>query len=216
MISRIGFAPFREGMEIAAGQAHWRETHPALVLRMPGIRRYWQNHALWVEGAPLLPWTGFDACSEFDFDDAASMDRCFASEAYYTLVAPDELVFVDKTRGGMLIAHRHGRANAAHAPFRLMYFHRLAPLRPLAALGQALAAFRVPASAASREYYLAVDGAEAGQRCAAYDAIDIIGFASSDAALRYAHALDARAERRALGGLVRGSDTLIAQRVRIC
>lgn len=212
MISRIGFAPFAQGLSIEAAQDHWAQEHARVTMTMPGIKRYWQNHAIWRDGCPLLPWPGFDACSEFDFDDVAAMDQCFASKAYSENVKPDEAELVDKTRGGYLIAHRHGTGTEA-SPLRLIRMYRAAPLRRVADIDAVLRSRSrgdVPL-----DYYLALDGAEAAQRCAAYDAVELTGFETEREALAFANSETAREQRLQLGGLIRGCDMLIARLVRI-
>ena len=51
---------------------YWREVHGPLGSKMPGVRKYIQNHAT-ADGAP------FDGVAEMWFDDAASMQAAFTS-----------------------------------------------------------------------------------------------------------------------------------------
>ncbi len=51
---------------------YWREVHGPLGAKMPGVRKYIQNHAL-ADGAP------FDGFAEMWFDDTASMHAALAS-----------------------------------------------------------------------------------------------------------------------------------------
>ncbi len=53
---------------------HWRDVHGAIAVRMPGVRRYVQNHVT-VEGAP------YDGIAEMWFDSPAAMRAAFTSEA---------------------------------------------------------------------------------------------------------------------------------------
>lgn len=211
-LSRIGFAPALPHFSIPEAQAHWAGPHAEVSLTMPGVDRYWQNHAVLKDGLPLLPWTGFDCCSEFDFADTAAMDAAFASTAYFENVRPDEAQLLDKTKGGMLIAERHRtHGDPAAAPYRLMRFHRIAPLRPVAALADALLALDAVPGAICREVYVALDGGLTGQRAAMYDAVEIDGFASAEAALAHALSAEARARRTAHAHLLRGTDHLVAR-----
>ncbi len=51
---------------------YWREIHGPLGAKMPGVRKYVQNHAT-ADGAP------FDGIAEMWFDDTAAMQAAFAS-----------------------------------------------------------------------------------------------------------------------------------------
>ena len=51
----------------------WEERHGMLVTRIPGVRRYVQNHAI-VEALPEHPMT-HDGWSEVWYDDLASIHR---------------------------------------------------------------------------------------------------------------------------------------------
>lgn len=211
-ISRIGFAPALPHLSIPQAQAHWAGPHAQVSLTMPGVQRYWQNHAVLRDGLPLLPWTGFDCCSEFDFADTAGMDAAFASAAYFDHVRPDEAQLLDKTSGGMLIAKRHQTHGDPAAPaYRLMRFHRVAPLRPATALADALLTLDLADSAISREVFVALDGGATGQRAAMFDAVEIDGFDSAEAALAHALGAEARARRTIYAHLVRGTDHLVAR-----
>lgn len=211
-ISRIGFAPALPHLSIEQAQEHWAGPHAEVSLTLPGVERYWQNHAVLKDGMPLLPWPGFDACSEFDFADTAAMDAAFASSAYFENVRPDEAQLIDKTRGGMLITERHRiSGDPAKAAYRLIRFHRVTPLRPVAALGDALLSLDGIAGAVSREVHIALDGSVTGQRAGMFDAVEIDGFDSAEDALAHALSADARLRRATYAHLVRGTDHLIAR-----
>ena len=106
MIVRVGCAPREASLSFEAFQEHWASEHGALAGTIPGLRGYVQNHAVLADGQPLLPYVGFDACSELSFDSLEAMDEGFASEHYRTNVTADEKVLVDKTRFGMLLTER--------------------------------------------------------------------------------------------------------------
>lgn len=212
MITRIGFAPVLPHLSIPEAQAHWAGPHASVSLTMPGVMRYWQNHAVLNSGMPLLPWAGFDCCSEFDFANAAEMDAAFASDAYFTNVRPDEQQLLDKSKGGMLIAERYiVGGNVADAAYRLMRFHRQTPLRPLAQVKDALLALPQSDVTVAREIYIALDGGQTGQRAPMFDAVEIDWFACADDALRYALSAEQRERRSTYAHLVRGTDHLIAR-----
>jgi len=53
---------------------YWRDVHGPMGQRMPGVRRYVQNHVT-ADGAP------FDGIAEMWFDTPAAMQAAFTSEA---------------------------------------------------------------------------------------------------------------------------------------
>ncbi|MBI5288410.1 MAG: EthD family reductase [Chloroflexi bacterium] len=53
---------------------YWREVHGPIGARMPGVRKYVQNHVL-ADGAP------FDGVAEMWFDSPETMRGAFTSEA---------------------------------------------------------------------------------------------------------------------------------------
>jgi len=46
VITRFGLAPRLPGLTVARFQTHWRERHGPIIGALPGLRRYWQNHAV--------------------------------------------------------------------------------------------------------------------------------------------------------------------------
>lgn len=212
MITRIGFAPGHPALSIDALHAHWTTAHARVTLQLPHVRRYWQNQPVLKDGATLLPWPGFDVCSEFDFDDMVAMDRAFSSEAYFEHVKPDEVHLLDKAKGGMLIAERiklEGSLDAGE--YRLLTFFRAAPMRQPAMLAAGIAALPRAGSAHGREVYAALEGRAAGQRVSLFDAVDINWFESAEAALAFAVSVEQRDRRCALADLIRGTENLIAR-----
>jgi uncharacterized protein (TIGR02118 family) len=69
---------------------YWREVHGPLGAKMPGVRKYVQNHAL-ADGAP------FDGFAEMWFDDTAAMQAALASSESAAAGA-DAPNFVEKTQ----------------------------------------------------------------------------------------------------------------------
>src|SRR5439155_7698862 len=58
-------------MSVEAFQTYWRTRHPAVVIKLPGIRRYVQSHTLrsaYREGEPV-----YDGIAEVWFDDTRVM-----------------------------------------------------------------------------------------------------------------------------------------------
>jgi len=78
-------------------RAHWREIHGPLAAKLPGLRRYHQNHVTDSEQRgidyPRGPVT-FDGISELWFDDEGAMQRAVTSDAIKALAA-DEANLLD-------------------------------------------------------------------------------------------------------------------------
>lgn len=213
MITRIGVAPRRAGLGSEEFQAHWAGPHGDVVPALPGLRRYWQNHALLEEGEPLLPWPGFDACADLDFPSVAAMRDAFASPAYTEAVKADEGAFVDKAKGGLMVTRREIRAGTPDpaAGVRLMRFLRAAPGRA-EALAAALRGTPAEPEALAEELLLALSEAEAGPSI--FDAVEALWFDSPAGALGWLRSPAARERIAATAGLVRGTEHLLA-RVRV-
>ena len=128
MIVRLGMAPRRPGMTFAQFQHYWSNEHGPVAEAIPGLRGYIQNHAILEDGRPLLPYTGFDACSEIAFDDLAAMDAGFASPTYQSDVQADELGFIDKPKFMMLLCDRRVISSGSAGEIKLLTFMRTHPL----------------------------------------------------------------------------------------
>lgn len=210
MITRFGLVPRRSGMTIDRFQRHWREVHGPLVATLRGLRRNWQSHAVLRAGEPLLPWIGFDAVSEMDFDDVAAMQAAFREEHYPRALKADAGQLVDMTRSTPMVTRRvrtGGSLDLRH--IRLMTFMRCAPRKSRAELHDALRSLLLPAAAISRELYLAIEDCEAFE--SSFDAIEVQWFATAQLAQQYVTSAAAREQREQIAHLVRGSERLIAQ-----
>lgn len=64
----------KDGMSREDFRAYWRDVHGPIGARMPGVRKYVQNHVV-ADGAP------FDGIAEMWFDSPADMQAAFSSEA---------------------------------------------------------------------------------------------------------------------------------------
>jgi uncharacterized protein (TIGR02118 family) len=97
MIVRMGLLERRSAMSPTAFRNHWRDIHGPIAARLPGLRRYHQNHIVDAEQRgidyPRGPVT-FDGISELWFDDEASMQRAIESDVMQTLAA-DEANLID-------------------------------------------------------------------------------------------------------------------------
>src|SRR5438132_12077737 len=129
MVVRVGMAPRPRGVSYEEFQAHWRGTHGPLVTGMPGLRRYFQNHAVLRDGRPLLPYAGFDACAETEFDDLEAMHASFASPLYREAITADEQELIERARFSLLLAEREVRddGGSPEAGVKLLTFLRVHP-----------------------------------------------------------------------------------------
>ena len=98
MIIRFGMAPRLPEWSFEAFQNYWATSHADAAGAIPGLLAYTQNHSVLVDGKPLLPYPGFDACSELTFESVESMNAGFSSEKYLESVRQDEDAFIDKSR----------------------------------------------------------------------------------------------------------------------
>jgi uncharacterized protein (TIGR02118 family) len=205
MITRIGVAPRKPGLDTATFQAHWAGPHGDVVTRLPGLRRYWQNHAV-LDGAgeAVLPWPGFDACSDLEFDDVAAMHAAFQSEAYATAVKADEGDFVDKSRGGVIVGHRDGPDTPpADARVRLMVFMRRASGANARAFETAVTDLPIPSVAIEREVLVALPS-EAVGASPIYDAVEMLWMRDAAEARHFVTSSEARLRLAPAAALVRG------------
>ena len=90
MIKVLVFLTKRDDMTREQFRAHWGGPHGAIALRMPGLRRYVQNHAL-AEGGP------HDGVAEMWFDDEAALGAAFSSPAAVE-AAQDAANFIAETK----------------------------------------------------------------------------------------------------------------------
>jgi uncharacterized protein (TIGR02118 family) len=195
---------------------HWRTAHAEAAGGIPGLRGYVQNHAVLVRGAPLLPYPGFDACSELSFDDVPSMDAGFASEHYQTTVRDDEGRFVDKSRFSWALTRPEvvldrGRP-AEHV--KILTFWRAHPARtealPAAADGWAEAVAQDPAVLRHERLVVAVDE-HAGRDPAACELIDVLHVDGVDAALAFLAGAAAALAAWRMAGAAFGAAHLVAR-----
>lgn len=85
MIIRTGVIRKKEGLTTEAFRQHWIETHGPLIAKIPGLRRYEQNHVvdapqrgIFKHRAPHV----IDGYSQLWFDDIESMQRAMTSDAW--------------------------------------------------------------------------------------------------------------------------------------
>jgi uncharacterized protein (TIGR02118 family) len=93
----MGLLQKRSDLESQDFRKHWRDRHGPLAAKLPGLRRYHQNHVVDRQQRGITYARGgldFDGFSELWFDDLLSMEAAFASEQVNELGA-DEARFID-------------------------------------------------------------------------------------------------------------------------
>jgi len=96
LIKQATFFKRRPDLAPAAFHDYWRNRHPEFVCRIPGLRRYVQNHAITDDGP-------FDGIAEVWFEDMDAM-RANAGRPELEAVRADEANFLDTANMGAIIA----------------------------------------------------------------------------------------------------------------
>ena len=84
----------KEGMDVEAFQAYWRDVHGPIARSLPGLRRYVQNHTIlsgYKRGEPAV-----DGVAELWFDDTAAL-RALAAAEQLRHTRNDHANFMDDT-----------------------------------------------------------------------------------------------------------------------
>ena len=100
MVKIVIFFKRKPGMSVEAFRRHWGDSHARLVEKLPGLRRYVQNHVLtetYAKGEPA-----FDGVAESSFDDTQAM-KDLARTPFYAEVLADEPKFIDRASMGSII-----------------------------------------------------------------------------------------------------------------
>src|SRR5262249_4548700 len=152
---------------------------------LAGLRSYVQNHAILSDGRPLLPYPGFDACSEIAFDSLEAMDAAFESDHYRQNVTADEHVLIDKSRFGLLLTERRvlDGGEPGEGAVKLMTFVTADRNAGADALAEALAGpYRAAAAAAGplrHEQLIVIPGSHDWRLQPPADAVDVLWFAGA-------------------------------------
>jgi hypothetical protein len=187
---------------------------------IPGLQSYVQNHVVLRNGAPLLPYPGFDVCSELEFADFEAMRAGFASEHYQTAVRADELTLIEKSRFMMALTRR--RVLAGGEPLdgavKLMSFlraHVSSSPRALVEVLEGPYAEAVQQAEPIRHELLVTEAGEHEPSLPpCCDAIDILWFGSPEAALGALTGVLSQRPGWLLAGVAFGAARLIAQPIR--
>ncbi|MBI1180346.1 MAG: EthD family reductase [Alphaproteobacteria bacterium] len=92
MLKFAAFFRKRPDLSHAQFQRYWLERHAEVVLRLPGLARYVQNHPL---PATLPPSSPCHGVAEVWLEDAGALDRNPA-DPYWEEVGEDEARFIDQ------------------------------------------------------------------------------------------------------------------------
>lgn len=222
MIVRLGMAPRAAGLDYESFQRHWRSEHAGLAGEIEGLRSYVQNHAVLRNGRPLLPYAGFDACSEIEFDSLEAMDAGFASEYYRRAVVADEHALIDKSRFFGLLAERRRLGGEGAPPedaVKLLTFLLPDPRSTREVLLETLAgAYReivAEADPLRHELLVEIPGAHEGRIPAVFAAVDLLWLPDEAAALGLATGELGHRAGYALAGTAVAAARLVARAVTV-
>ncbi len=221
MVVRIGMAPRAPHLSFEEFQAHWSSEHGALAGGLAGLTSYIQNHAILRAGRPLLPYPGFDACSELCFESLESMDAAFASEHYTKAVQTDEKNLIDKTRFGMMLTSRRvlDDGDPGENAVKLLTFFAIDRNSSLDELSEALAGpYRDAVATANplrHEQLIQIPGAHDSRRAPMADAADLLWFRSADEALAFVSSDANFAASYALTGRAFGAQRHLAHTITV-
>jgi uncharacterized protein (TIGR02118 family) len=104
MVKVITFIKRKSGMSVAEFQGYWRNQHPEVVTRLPGVRRYVQSHTLLAAYGPGEP--AYDGIAEVWADDTAAL-RAMTQSPDHAAVLADEARFIDRASMGVIITEDH-------------------------------------------------------------------------------------------------------------
>ncbi len=104
MVKALSFFKRKPGMPVEEFQAYWRGSHPAVVVRLPGVRRYVQSHtrlAGYGKGEPV-----YDGIAELWFEDTKAMAALRGTKEIEAVEA-DEAVFIDRSTMRLILTDEH-------------------------------------------------------------------------------------------------------------
>ncbi len=113
MVKAVSFFRRRPGMAVEDFQAYWRAKHPAVVTRLPGLKRYVQSHTLpggYRSGEPI-----YDGIAEVWFEDTRAM-HVLRGTPEMAAVEADEAAFIDRATMRMIVTEEHVIKDGPAAP----------------------------------------------------------------------------------------------------
>ncbi|HYL89167.1 MAG TPA: EthD domain-containing protein [Burkholderiales bacterium] len=187
MIKAVIFFKRLPGMSLAAFHEHWRVQHAAIIVRLPGIRRYVQNYPL--GEAP------FDAIAESSFDDTQAM-KTLARTPEYAEVLEDEPRFIDRPSMGSIITEEHILKDGPASTHKTMLFIKRKANVPVddffrGLLEDGRRAAQAPGVVRYAQCHTRRSAYDSG-RTPAYDAVTMTWFASAPSAVPGAIAVNQR------------------------
>lgn len=217
MLTRVGAAARRAGMSVQEFQGHWRSHHGPTAGAIANLRRYVQHHAVLIDGAPVLPYPGFDACSELDFDSIEAMDDGFTRAAEQGDLRADEDRFVDKSRYSWVLGEADQRVpdRDVDDPVTIVTWWRAHPGAPHDRLLEVLTGeweAALPDDVAGRRIIVSRADWHTDRPPPSADAVEVITFAGLAAACSFL-AVDAQAAGPLLAGVAFGSERHLARPV---
>ena len=104
MVKAVSFFKRKSGMPVEEFQAYWLRDHPAVVVRLPGVRRYVQSHTLlagYRKGEPI-----YDGIAELWFEDTKALAALRGTNEIAAVEA-DEAVFIDRGTMRLILTDEH-------------------------------------------------------------------------------------------------------------
>ena len=95
MVKAVVIEARKPGLTIQEFQKYWYEDHAPLVAKLPGLRRYVQNHGI-PEAYPVRTMT-HDGFAELWFDDLAALQRAAATPQWQAVVEDGRELFGEPT-----------------------------------------------------------------------------------------------------------------------
>ena len=223
MIIRFGMAPRLPESSFESFQRHWMTSHADAAGAIPGLMAYTQNHSILVEGRPILPYPGFDACSELAFETVESMNDGFSSQQYRESVRQDEDAFIDKSRFSLALVREQlaigSFSSTPDSAVKTISAFRCHPSTEGQRLISALCETAVGAVAKDNQLaqrVLTTDHeAHAGQPPAVFDAVHMAWFPSLEIATTHLRSSNRDRAELALAGLVFGRVDLLVKEIHV-
>lgn len=202
-------------MTVQAFQDHWKTAHGPTAGAIANLTRYVQHHAVLFDGRTVLPYPGFDACSELDFDSLEHMDDGFARAAEVGELKADEDRFVDKSRFSWILGEIDERMTTAHSddPVTLVTWWRAHPASGPARLLRTLTGeweADIDQFAIGRRLIVARPDWHEGRTPPSADVVEVIVFDGVDAACSF---ISGQAQDRGpvLAGVAFGNERHLAR-----
>jgi len=113
MVKVLTFLKRKPDMSVEDFQRYWLTRHPAVVTRLPGVRRYVQSHtqpSAYKRGEPA-----YDGIAEVWADDTDAL-RAMTRSPQNAAVRADEAEFIDRERMGIIVTEEHTVVDGAPGP----------------------------------------------------------------------------------------------------